>query len=121
MPKLFRPDMPRGVDARRWTVGVLVSSRCARVSAALMGAGGSGRDLLVEVVSAAAAEVPRQTTALFNDLSGSSPGKVSVGMIAACRAIRLCLCQALRQLDGQLRIARQRSVRRHSPCPRIVR
>ncbi|MGD0383575.1 MAG: hypothetical protein ABSA77_08650, partial [Thermoguttaceae bacterium] len=81
MPKLFRPDMHQGVEGRRWTVGVLVSSRCARVSAALVGAGGSGRDLLVEVVRAAAAEVPRQTTALFNDLSGSSSGKVSVGMI----------------------------------------
>ena len=78
--------MPQGVDGRRWTVGVLVSSRCTRVSAALVGAGGSGRNLLVEVARSVAVEVPRQTVALFNDLSGSGPAKVSAGMIAACRA-----------------------------------
>ena len=86
MPKLFRPDMPQGVDGRRWTVGAIVSSRCTRISAALVGAGGSGRSLLGEVARAAEAEVPRQTVALFNDLTGSGPGKISAGMIAACRA-----------------------------------
>ncbi len=86
MPKLLRPDMPHGFDDRRWTVGVLVSSRCTHVSAALVAAGGNGRNMLVEVARAAAIEVPRQTTALFNDLLGSGPGSVSAGMIAACRA-----------------------------------
>jgi len=75
MPKLFRPDMHQCVDGRRWTVGALVSSRCTWVSAALVGAGGSGRNLLVEVVQAAEAEVPRQTVALFNDLTGSGTGQ----------------------------------------------
>jgi anhydro-N-acetylmuramic acid kinase len=85
MPKLYRPDMPHGVDGRRWTVGVLVSSRCMHVSAALVGAAGNGRELLVEVAKSATAEVPRQTVALFNDLTGSGSGKVTAGMIAACR------------------------------------
>ena len=84
MPKLFQPDLPAGADGRRWTVGVLVSSRCTRISAALVGAGGSGRDLLVEVAQAAQLDVPRQTVALFNDLSGSGPVKITAGMIAAC-------------------------------------
>jgi anhydro-N-acetylmuramic acid kinase len=86
MPKLFRPDMHQNVDGRRWTVGVLVSSRCTQVSAALVAAGGNGWNLLAEVVQTAVTDVPRQTTALFNDLSGSGPAKVSAGRIAACRA-----------------------------------
>jgi anhydro-N-acetylmuramic acid kinase len=86
MPKLLRLEMPHGFDDRRWTVGVLVSSRCTHVSAALVAGGDSGWNMLVEVAQAASVEVPRQTTALFNDLAGSGPGSVSAGMIAACRA-----------------------------------
>jgi anhydro-N-acetylmuramic acid kinase len=86
MPKLFQPDMPQATDGRRWTAGVLVSSRCTRIAAALVGAAGSGPNMLVEVAQAAEAEVPRQTVALFNDISGSGTGKMSAGAIAACRA-----------------------------------
>jgi anhydro-N-acetylmuramic acid kinase len=77
--------MRQDAEGRRWTVGVQVSSRCTRISAALLSAVGSRRDLLVEVVRAATTEIPRQITAMFNDLSGAGPGKVSVGTIAACR------------------------------------
>jgi anhydro-N-acetylmuramic acid kinase len=109
MPKLYRPDMPHGVDGRRWTVGVLVSSRCTQVSAALVGAGGSGRSLLAEVAKSATTDVPRQTLGLYNDLTGSGPNKVSAGMIAACRA-QLADVQAalINQLSASMALSSNR-------------
>jgi len=83
MPKLFRPDMT-GIDGRRWTVGVLVSSRCTQISAALVTADGIGRELLVEATRAATVDVPKQTVSLFNDITGSN--QVSAGRISVCRA-----------------------------------
>jgi anhydro-N-acetylmuramic acid kinase len=85
MPKLFRPEIS-GADGRRWTVGVRVSSRCAQVSAALVCADGRGGEMLVQATRAASVQVPQQTVALFNDLTGTKLGQVSAGAIAACRA-----------------------------------
>lgn len=85
MPRLFRPEMTQSDDGRRWTVGVQASSKCNRISAALVGALGYGRDMLVEVAGAISADAPKETAALFAALSGNSANSVPAVALAACR------------------------------------
>ena len=87
MVKLFRPDTPPCAEAARWTIGVSVSSKCTQASAALVGAAGGERHLLMDVTRTAAAEIPKETTALFHAISTpAASGMVTHGMIAACRS-----------------------------------
>lgn len=49
----------------RWTMGIVVSSDCTRVSAALASARGRGLDLQAEVGEGIIVQVPRETTTLW--------------------------------------------------------
>lgn len=84
MATLVRLDMPHGGDGRRWTVGVLVSSKCNEVAAALVAAGGRGLDVQVDIAGAITTDVPKETAALFGPLAGS--GSASTGSLAVFRA-----------------------------------
>ncbi|MBN2577396.1 MAG: anhydro-N-acetylmuramic acid kinase [Pirellulales bacterium] len=87
MPKLFRPEMPSADDGRRWVIGVEVSSRCTRASAVLLGALGTGYEMLGEVAAAETTVIPRETTDLFLALSasGTAAHHPSPAALAACR------------------------------------
>jgi len=85
-------DLPHTGQGNRWAVGVLVSSRCAQVAAALVAAAGRGLDARVRVAGTASAEVPAETSALFAAVADSkSP---STGALVELRT-RLAEVQAL--------------------------
>ncbi len=65
----LRFDTPHVADTRRYAIGVLVSSGCDRVAAALIGVTDRGIDLRVEVAGVASEPVPAETTAAFRQLS----------------------------------------------------
>ena len=69
----MRLDAPDAADARRWIVGLAVTSKCDRIAAALVGVGGAGLGAVAEVVGGRTAAVPRSTAALFDALSGPTP------------------------------------------------
>lgn len=73
MLKRFRVDSPHGPNARRWAVGILVSSDCRRLGAALVSATGQGLQLQVELVRALAYPVPSETALLFDSLDCGGP------------------------------------------------
>lgn len=91
MSTLIRLDMPRTGDGRRWTVGVLVSSKCTQVAAALLAAGGRGLDMQAHVAGAVTDDVPKETAALFGPLASS--GAYPAGLVTDLRA-RLAEIQA---------------------------
>jgi anhydro-N-acetylmuramic acid kinase len=76
--------MPQANRRRRWTVGMLVSSKCSRVAAALVAADGRGLEVQVDVAGAAHCEVPREAAVPFGLLSGT--GSSPPGAIAAFRS-----------------------------------
>lgn len=52
-------------ESPRWTMGIVVSSDCSRVSAALVSARGGGLNLQAEVAEGLIVQVPRETTSLW--------------------------------------------------------
>jgi anhydro-N-acetylmuramic acid kinase len=84
MATLLQLDTPHDIDGRRSVVGVLVSSMCTQVEAALVAARGRGLEAQVDCAGAITAPVPKETTALFGRLirEGSSPA----GSLALLRA-----------------------------------
>ena len=69
MAKLFRIDRPHSVPDRRWTLGLLASSKCTRLSAALLTIDGRGLQSRLEVAGSLEIEMPREITSLFATLS----------------------------------------------------
>lgn len=89
MMKILRLEAPHPRDGNRWTIGVLVSSECDRVTAALVSTVGSGIRMRPNVVEALTTEVPPETKALFSELacSTSTPADFqSAGRITSLRA-----------------------------------
>jgi anhydro-N-acetylmuramic acid kinase len=86
MLRLFRPDTPRSEDGRRWTIGVQASSKCDRISAALVGCLGYGSEMLVEVAGFRTTQTPLETAASFAALAGNSADQPPAIAIAACRS-----------------------------------
>jgi len=84
MARTLRLDPSHRDDHRRWLAGVLVSSRCARVTAALVSVSGHGLDARIEIVATAAVKVPLETAAMFAAMA-SSPSS-PLGMLAPFRA-----------------------------------
>jgi len=74
MARLLRLKMPPVGDGRRWTVGMLVSAKCTRVTAALVAAKGRGLDVCTEAAGAVTTCVPAETAALFGQLAGAGSG-----------------------------------------------
>jgi len=66
---LLRLDTPHATGQRRLVVGVLVSSRCTQVAAALVAVRGCGLDAQVDCAGGLTAGVPKETTALFGRLT----------------------------------------------------
>jgi anhydro-N-acetylmuramic acid kinase len=66
-------------DSQRRTIGILVSSDCSRLSAALVTVRGEGLQLQAEVGDGLIVQVPKETTALWHQLV--NPG-LAVGRIA---------------------------------------
>ena len=69
MGTLLRLDTPHATGQPRFVVGVLVSSRCTQVAAALVAARGCGLDAQVDCAGGLTACVPKETTALFGRLT----------------------------------------------------
>jgi len=84
MAEVLRLEFPRAGDERRWLVGVLVSSQCTGVAAAVAAAGGRGLGARLDVVGARAVAVPRETSALLSPLNCATA--CSAGALAMLRA-----------------------------------
>jgi len=89
--RLLKLDLPHTGQGRRWTVGVLASSRCTRVAAALVAAAGRGIDARVHVAGAATADTSAQVSALFAAMADSKSSPA--GVLAELRT-RLAEVQA---------------------------
>ena len=72
MATRLRRDTQHGHSRHRWTLGVEVSSECDRVTAALVATVGRGIELRAEIAGVSISAIPRETTALFAQLT--SPG-----------------------------------------------
>jgi len=77
MSASLRLEVPRASDDCRWLVGVSVSPRCDRVSAALVCVRGTGLAAAVEVLGTQTRSIPHETTALFGALSNAVPCAVT--------------------------------------------
>lgn len=77
MATVLRLDVPHTGDGRRWTAGVLVSSRCTHAAAALVATSGRGLDVRVEVAGAVRDAVPGETAAMFAPLAGSRTSAIA--------------------------------------------
>lgn len=89
MLKRFRVDGPQVRNARRWSVGLFVSSDCRRLGAALVSATGQGLQLQPELVKALAYPIPTETALLFDSLDCGGPtaaDPAAAGRITALRA-----------------------------------
>ncbi len=89
MAEILPFEPPGAPSARRWTIGVLVSSDCARLSAALVAASGQGLATRPEVGEGITAEVPHETTAWFTrlaDAAGTVPPAEMAESLSALRA-----------------------------------
>jgi anhydro-N-acetylmuramic acid kinase len=84
MANLLRLDRSQATDERRSVVGVLVSSKCTRVAAAVTTARGRGLDAQVDLSGVLATGVPRETAALFRRLTRDGP--CPTGSLALLRA-----------------------------------
>jgi anhydro-N-acetylmuramic acid kinase len=84
MADVLRLELPRAGDERRWLLGVLVSSQCTEVTAAVVAAGGRALGARVDVVGARTVAVPRETAALFSPLACATA--CSAGSLAMLRA-----------------------------------
>jgi anhydro-N-acetylmuramic acid kinase len=75
----LRTIPPASGDSERWTVGIVVSSDCTRLSAVLVTARGQGLQLQAEVGDGLIVQVPKATTSLWQQLvaPGSSPGRIA--------------------------------------------
>jgi anhydro-N-acetylmuramic acid kinase len=91
MAGILRFEQSRAGDGRRWFAGVLVSSQCAEVSAALLAISGQGLDARVHVAGCKTLAVPRETSALFNPSLCATA--YSAGILAALR-VQLAEVQA---------------------------
>jgi anhydro-N-acetylmuramic acid kinase len=69
MATRFPPQAPHPRQAARWTIGILVSSDCDHLSAALVATLGGGMQLRPELAETVTAPIPRESTALFGQLS----------------------------------------------------
>ncbi len=74
----LRANSPAAGDTQRWTIGILVSSDCTRLSAALVAARGRGLELQAEVGDGLIVQVPKETTSLWHQLvdPGSAVGRI---------------------------------------------
>ncbi len=70
---------------QRWIAGVLVSRDCRRLSAAMVGAAGTGLALRPEIAAKVTAQTPAEIADLFAQLSGSD-GRSSASEIAGALA-----------------------------------
>jgi anhydro-N-acetylmuramic acid kinase len=76
MAILPRADPPAAGDCERWTMGILVSSDCTRLSATLVVARGQGLQLRPEVADGLIVQVPREIVSLWQQLvEPGSPGE----------------------------------------------
>jgi anhydro-N-acetylmuramic acid kinase len=62
---------------RRWLVGVLVSSKCDRATASLVGVQGRGLTARADIIGAARRDIPGEITGLFNALANATPCAVT--------------------------------------------
>lgn len=90
------PRAPHGRRAARWTIGILVSSDCDHLGAALVAAIGKGIELRAELVETVTAQIPRQTTALFGQLNcvGRPAGETGSAARVASLAAQLAKIEA---------------------------
>lgn len=110
MANRLRLDTTPAPGGPRWTIGVLVSSDCDRVTAALVATVGRGLDLRAEVAEVSAAPIPRESISLFTELT--QPGLVSTDSDFAGRltSLRAHLAEAETLVVGDL-LARSETAR----------
>jgi anhydro-N-acetylmuramic acid kinase len=86
MAIIYRFDAAHHGEPPRWTLGVLVSSGCRRVDAALVAATGRGLAMRAEVKGAKSLPVPDDTAAAFRQLVAGAGGPDAPEMVAQLRA-----------------------------------
>ncbi len=69
MAPRLRLHSPHARNGPRWTIGVLVSSDCVCVTAALVATVGRGIQLRAEITGVLTARIPPETTALYDQLT----------------------------------------------------
>jgi anhydro-N-acetylmuramic acid kinase len=101
----LRIDNQHAAQSRRWTMGLLVSSDCGRITGVLVESAGRGASLRAEVAGSLQAMVPAETSALFPSPSGESSAD-SLGRITMLRS-QLAEIQAalVAELLAEVRLA----------------
>jgi len=89
----FRVTSPSSLGDCRWTIGILVSSDCRRLSATLVGAHGHGLQIEAEVAEGLIVEVPRETAGLWTQRVESGSSLTVPESIEAVGAVRAELAQ----------------------------
>lgn len=102
MLKRLRLDGPQPTGTRRWTVGVLVSSDCRRLTAALVAAAGQGLHMQVELVKSSAQPVATETAFLFDALHSSGPAAAENAVPGRIATLQTQLAQQEAILVGDL-------------------
>jgi anhydro-N-acetylmuramic acid kinase len=73
MPRYLRFEGPPGTDPRRWTIGLVVSSACNHLDAALLTATGGGLALETEVAGMKRVQGCGEAASLFANLAAATP------------------------------------------------
>lgn len=101
MTTILRLPPPSSDDARRWTVGVLVSSDCRRLAATVVACTGRGLELQPEIVDGMTAEVP-DAAALFSQLAEPGTRTAALDAAQALAVLRAGLAELQAQVVNAL-------------------
>ncbi len=98
----WRTDSRQMDDARRWVVGVLVSSDCARLAAAVVAAKGRGLEIRAQVGPVLTVENPPEVVGLFGHLDDPGGGSADSDTVASVASLRDQLASAQASLVTEL-------------------
>jgi anhydro-N-acetylmuramic acid kinase len=102
MATILRLHPPSSEDARRWTIGVLVSSDCRRLAATVVACDGRGLDLEPEIADGMTAEVPADSAAFFSQLAEPGTRPAAFDAAQALAALRASLAELQAQVVNAL-------------------
>ncbi len=99
MATILRFDPGHAAEDRRWVVGVHVSSRCRRVSAAAVAAVGRGLDVSLHIAGGVTNDVPAEIADLFDPIAHSATALTGLPQRIALIKTALAELQAAAVLD----------------------
>ncbi len=98
----FPIEAHRARDGPRWTIGVLVSSACNRVTAAAVAAVGEAVAMRAEIAGVSSCQVPKETAALFGQLTSASVSPTDSDSPGRITSLAAQLAEVEAQLVGNL-------------------